>query len=127
MKAVDIDQTCKARQMLPNRFAAIETNRFMGADIGKLHHPLFRHHVDEAVGSGDEIITQSRPQQGGETGHLVWTCGGDLQATVDTKLFNDAAGGLLYWRLIITRERADRGYIDGLVQFIIAGLLPAAK
>ncbi|MBE0579921.1 TetR/AcrR family transcriptional regulator [Devosia sp.] len=52
---------------------------------------------------------------------------GDLPSTVDTKLFNDAAGGLLYWRLIITRERADRVYIDGLVQFIIAGLLPATK
>ena len=49
---------------------------------------------------------------------------GDLPATVDIKLFNDAAGGLLYWRLIITRERADRRYIDGLVQFIIAGLRP---
>lgn len=52
---------------------------------------------------------------------------GDLPSTVDTKLFNDAAGGLLYWRLIITRERADRVYIDGLVQFIVSGLLPAKK
>ncbi|MDB5613169.1 MAG: TetR/AcrR family transcriptional regulator [Devosia sp.] len=52
---------------------------------------------------------------------------GDLPATVDTKLFNDAVGGLLYWRLIITRERADRSYIDGLVTFIIAGLLPADR
>jgi len=49
---------------------------------------------------------------------------GDLPSTVDTKLFNDAAGGLLYWRIIITRERADRSYIDGLVGFIIAGLRP---
>lgn len=49
---------------------------------------------------------------------------GDVPATVDTKLFNDAAGGLLYWRLIITREPADSRYIDGLVNFIIAGLIP---
>lgn len=47
---------------------------------------------------------------------------GDVPATVDTALFNDAAGGLLYWRIIITRERADRGYVDALVNFIIAGL-----
>ena len=52
---------------------------------------------------------------------------GDLPTTLDTKLFNDAAGGMLYWRLIITHERADRRYIDGLVNFIIAGLLPAAQ
>ena len=52
---------------------------------------------------------------------------GDLPATVDTKLFNDAAGGLLYWRIIITREPANRAYIDGLARFIIAGLLPAAR
>lgn len=50
---------------------------------------------------------------------------GELPSTVDTKLFNDAAGGLLYWRIIITRERADRSYVDGLVNFIIAGLRPA--
>jgi AcrR family transcriptional regulator len=52
---------------------------------------------------------------------------GDLPMTVDAKLFNDAAGGLLYWRLIITRELADRDYIDSLVRFIIGGLLPDAK
>ena len=46
---------------------------------------------------------------------------GDLPATVDTKLFNDAAGGLLYWRLIITREPANRRYIEGLVNFIVQG------
>ena len=51
---------------------------------------------------------------------------GDLPMTVDAKLFNDAAGGLLYWRIIITREPANRDYIDGLVRFIIAGLLPNA-
>ena len=51
---------------------------------------------------------------------------GDLPMTVDTKLFNDAVGGLLYWRIIITREPADRIYIDGLVRFILAGLLPSA-
>ncbi|MEO3386298.1 TetR/AcrR family transcriptional regulator [Mesorhizobium sp. CAU 1741] len=51
---------------------------------------------------------------------------GELPATVDTKLFSDAAGGLLYWRMIITRETADRSYIEGLVRFIIAGLLQNA-
>lgn len=48
---------------------------------------------------------------------------GDLTTAVDGKLFNDAAGSLLYWRIIITREPADRSYIDGLVNFILAGLL----
>lgn len=52
---------------------------------------------------------------------------GDVPATVDTKLFNDAAGGLLYWRLIITREPADSRYIDGLVNFIIAGIVPVDR
>lgn len=50
---------------------------------------------------------------------------GDLPATVDTEFFNDAVGGLLYWRMIITRGPADRNYIDGLVDFVMAGLLPA--
>jgi hypothetical protein len=52
---------------------------------------------------------------------------GDLPATVDIKLFSDAVGGLLYWRLTITSERADRRCIDGMVDFIIAGLLPWAR
>jgi len=47
---------------------------------------------------------------------------GELKATTDVTLFNDAAGGMLYWRVIITRETADRAYIEGLVQFILGGL-----
>lgn len=47
---------------------------------------------------------------------------GELTADVDVNLFNDAVGGLLYWRLIITREKPDRIYIETLTRFIIAGL-----
>lgn len=47
---------------------------------------------------------------------------GELPADVDVNLFNDAVGGLLYWRLIITREKPDRVYIETLTRFIIAGL-----
>jgi AcrR family transcriptional regulator len=47
---------------------------------------------------------------------------GELPANVDIDLFNDAAGGMLYWRMIITGERADRLYVGALARFIIAGL-----
>lgn len=47
---------------------------------------------------------------------------GELPADVDIDLFNDAVGGLLYWRLIITREKADRAYVEALARFIMAGL-----
>lgn len=49
---------------------------------------------------------------------------GEVSTSTDTKLFSDAVGGLLYWRVIITRETTDRAYIDALVRFIMAGLLP---
>lgn len=47
---------------------------------------------------------------------------GELPADVDIDLFNDAAGGMLYWRMVITRERADRHYLDTLTGFVVAGL-----
>lgn len=47
---------------------------------------------------------------------------GELPADVDVDLFNDAVGGLIYWRLIITRGKPDREYIGTLTRFIVAGL-----
>lgn len=47
---------------------------------------------------------------------------GELPAGADADLFNDAAGGMLYWRMIITRERADRHYVEALARFVVAGL-----
>lgn len=46
----------------------------------------------------------------------------ELPADVDVNLFIDAVGGLLYWRMIITCEKADRVYVENLTQFILAGL-----
>lgn len=47
---------------------------------------------------------------------------GELPADVNVDLFNDTIGGLLYWRVIITREKANRAYLDTLMRFIMAGL-----
>lgn len=47
---------------------------------------------------------------------------GELPADVDVDLFNDAVGGLIYWRLIITRGKPDREYIGTLTRFVVAGL-----
>lgn len=47
---------------------------------------------------------------------------GELPADTDIELFNDAGGGMLYWRMIITRDRADRDYLEALTTFIVAGL-----
>lgn len=47
---------------------------------------------------------------------------GEVPPGVDLGIFNDAAGGLLYWRIIVTREKTDRSYVESLASFILAGL-----
>ncbi|WP_332699690.1 TetR-like C-terminal domain-containing protein [Devosia sp.] len=46
----------------------------------------------------------------------------ELPGDVDIELFNDAGAGVLYWRMIITRDRAGSDFVEALTHFIIAGL-----
>lgn len=47
---------------------------------------------------------------------------GELPGDSDAELFADAAGGLIYWRMIVTDGRVDPSYLDELASFILAGL-----
>lgn len=47
---------------------------------------------------------------------------GEIPADANFGIFNDAAGGLLYWRIVVTREKTNRAYVEALISFILAGL-----
>lgn len=47
---------------------------------------------------------------------------GELPSGADAELFSDAAGSLLYWRLIITGGSAEEWYLDDLTRFILRGI-----
>lgn len=46
---------------------------------------------------------------------------GELPCGLDLDMANDVVG-LLYWRMIVTGERADTAYIEQLARFIVAAL-----
>jgi AcrR family transcriptional regulator len=47
---------------------------------------------------------------------------GELSPGTDPDMLNDALGGLIYWRMIITGGKADDAYLDRLTRFIAAAL-----
>jgi AcrR family transcriptional regulator len=47
---------------------------------------------------------------------------GEIRPDIDLDLVNDALGGLVYWRMIVTDGRADRAYMDRLAAFIRAAI-----
>lgn len=47
---------------------------------------------------------------------------GELSSDADAEFFSDAAGGLLYWRMIITDGDARPAYLDELTEFILRGM-----
>ncbi len=47
---------------------------------------------------------------------------GELPASADRDLANDALASILYWRIIATGGRVNRAEIDKIAQFIAAGL-----
>lgn len=47
---------------------------------------------------------------------------GELPKGTDHDLANDALGGILYWRIIVTGGRVNRAEIDKIARFIAAGL-----
>lgn len=47
---------------------------------------------------------------------------GELTATVEVDLFNDAVAAILYWRIIVTGQRVSSRHLDDLTDFIAAGL-----
>jgi AcrR family transcriptional regulator len=50
---------------------------------------------------------------------------GEIRADIDVEMVNDAIGGILYWRMIVTGGRADNEYLDDLARFIVAALRSA--
>lgn len=46
----------------------------------------------------------------------------EIGPDVNLELVNDALGGLVYWRMIVTDGRTDRAYIERLAAFIGAAL-----
>lgn len=47
---------------------------------------------------------------------------GELPVGSDSEFFSDAAGGLLYWRIIITDGPVEPSYLDELTDFILGGM-----
>jgi AcrR family transcriptional regulator len=47
---------------------------------------------------------------------------GEISATTNTEIVNDAIGGMLYWRMIVTHGRVDRQYLDELTHFIVGSV-----
>ncbi|WP_425293856.1 TetR-like C-terminal domain-containing protein [Microvirga pakistanensis] len=47
---------------------------------------------------------------------------GELSKEVDLDLATDLLGGMIYWRMIVTRLRADRAYPDRLTDLIVGAL-----
>jgi AcrR family transcriptional regulator len=45
---------------------------------------------------------------------------GELPPDIDVELLADAVAAMLYWRLIVTRGRADDDYLAGLTEFVLA-------
>ncbi|MGI0119949.1 TetR/AcrR family transcriptional regulator [Zooshikella sp. RANM57] len=46
----------------------------------------------------------------------------ELAADLDIDLALDALGSIIYWRIIVTKKRADNAYLDRLTAFIVKGL-----
>jgi AcrR family transcriptional regulator len=44
---------------------------------------------------------------------------GELKPDVDAELLNDALGGMIYWRVVVTGGVADRRYLDDLCAFVV--------
>jgi AcrR family transcriptional regulator len=47
---------------------------------------------------------------------------GEISSKVDIEMVNDALGGMLYWRMIVTNGKVTRQYLDKLTQFIAGAL-----
>jgi len=47
---------------------------------------------------------------------------GELAPTLDLDLATDLLGGMLYWRIVITRGRADEAYMERLLDLTLAAL-----
>lgn len=47
---------------------------------------------------------------------------GELPPATDSELFSDAAGGLLYWRVLITDGAVGSAYLEEVTDFILAGM-----
>lgn len=52
---------------------------------------------------------------------------GELRPGVDRALAADLVAAPLYWRTVVTRGRADRGYLDRLTAAIVAGIRASAS
>lgn len=52
---------------------------------------------------------------------------GEVAATVQTDLFNDAVAAILYWRMIVTGQRVVSRDLDVLADFIVGALTGTAK
>lgn len=52
---------------------------------------------------------------------------GEISPETDVELVNDALGGMLYWRMIVTGGHIDSKYLDDLACFILASLRPIPR
>jgi AcrR family transcriptional regulator len=47
---------------------------------------------------------------------------GEIAASTDVELVNDALGGMIYWRMIITSGKVDPEYLERLTDFVVGAI-----
>lgn len=119
-----------APEPLPDTGALATDVRAMLAQLRRLlRHPLvgrilpdlhaeMPRNPDLAAAVRGRLQTERR-RRGGE----VFTravARGELSPGADIELLSDAVAAMIYWRLVVTRGRADDRYLDGLTAFVVA-------
>lgn len=89
----------------------------VGRILPDLHAEMPRN-PDLAAAIRGRLQTERR-RRGGEIFKRA-VARGELAAAVDLELLSDAVAALLYWRLVVTRGRADNHYLDSLTEFVVA-------
>lgn len=89
----------------------------VGRILPDLHAEMPRN-PELAAAIRGKLQTERRRRGAAVFAHAV--ARGELSPTVDTELLNDAIGALIYWRLVVTRGRADNAYLDRLTALIVA-------
>ncbi|MBL9103224.1 MAG: TetR/AcrR family transcriptional regulator [Myxococcales bacterium] len=118
-----------APEPLPDTGALASDVRAMLAQLRRLlRHPLVGRilpdlHAEmprnpELAAAVRGRLQVERRRRGGELFTRAVTRG-ELPPDTDLELLSDAVAALLYWRLIVTRGRADDAYLDTLTAFIL--------
>ncbi|WP_390913849.1 TetR/AcrR family transcriptional regulator C-terminal ligand-binding domain-containing protein [Pseudosulfitobacter sp. SM2401] len=127
IKAVGLNLTS-----IPDSGSLLEDLRLILLSLRRtLRHPLIRRilpdlHAEMARTSAlSSEIRATLQYERRERGKMIVDraiARGELLASADRELANDALASILYWRIIVTGGRVNRAEIEKIAQFIAAGL-----